>query len=80
MELLWLHFIPFVKNFQNPVPTWNACSLCVASVAPLSVHEMFERAKVILSTAESKRGDFSKTGGEDLADVFEGCNLLLVEL
>ena len=79
MEFLWLHFLAFVKNVQNPMLTWNPRLYCVASVAHPTLWILFEPVEVILSTPESKVGDFTKTRGENLDNVSEGGDLLLVE-
>ena len=79
MEFLWLHFLAFVKNVQNPMLTWNSRLYCVASVAHPTFWILFEPIEVILSMPESKVGDFIKTQGENVANVSEGGNLLLVE-
>ena len=76
MEFPWLHFLAFVKNFQNPMLTWNSHLYCVASFALPTSWIFCEPIEVILSMSESKVGDFTKTGGENLANVSEGGNLL----
>ena len=79
MELLWLHFLAFVKELQNPMFTWNSSLYCVEYVAFPSLFVISELIEVILSTSESmKVGDFTNKGGENLANVSEGGNLLLV--